>query len=168
MFGLGVQNETGQRLTEFCQENTLVIANTLFQQPKRWLHTRTSPYDQHQNQTDYILCSWKWSSIQLLKHWAFLTAQQIKNPPAMQETKGGTGSILGSGRSPGGGNGNPLQYSCLKNPMDIGIWQATVQRTAKESDKTEYTCVIHYTVSKNKTWSLMWLRSWAPYCKIQS
>ena len=101
MFGLGVQNEIGQRLTEFCQENTLVIANTLFQQPKRWLHTRTSPDDQHQNQTDYILCSWKWSSIELLKHWASLTAQQIKNPPAMQETKGGTGSILGSGRSRG-------------------------------------------------------------------
>ena len=42
-FGLGVQNEVGQRLTEFCQENTLVIANTLFQQHKRPLHTWTSP-----------------------------------------------------------------------------------------------------------------------------
>ena len=41
-FGLGVQNEAGQRLTEFCQENTLVIANTLFQQHKRPLYTRTS------------------------------------------------------------------------------------------------------------------------------
>ena len=42
-FGLGVQNEAGQRLTEFCQENTLVIANTLFQQHKRQLYTWTSP-----------------------------------------------------------------------------------------------------------------------------
>ena len=42
-FGLGVQNEAGQRLTEFCQKNTLVIANTLFQEPKRQLYTLTSP-----------------------------------------------------------------------------------------------------------------------------
>ena len=45
-FGLVVQNEAGQRLTEFCQENTLVIANSLFQQHKRRLYTWTSPYDQ--------------------------------------------------------------------------------------------------------------------------
>ena len=56
-FGLGVQNEEGQRLTEFCQENTLVIANSLFQQHKRRLYTWTSPDGQHQNQIDYILCS---------------------------------------------------------------------------------------------------------------
>ena len=56
-FGLGVQNEAGQRLTEFCQENALVIANILFQQRKRRLYTWTSPDGQHQNQTDYILCS---------------------------------------------------------------------------------------------------------------
>ena len=46
-FGLGVQNEAGQRLTEFCQENTLVITNTLFQQPKRRLYTWTTPDGQH-------------------------------------------------------------------------------------------------------------------------
>ena len=46
-FGLGVQNEAGQRLTEFCQENTLVIANILFQQHKRRLYTWTSPDGQH-------------------------------------------------------------------------------------------------------------------------
>ena len=55
-FGLGVQNEEGQRLTEFCQENALVIANTLFQQHKRRLYTWTSPDGQYQNQIDYILC----------------------------------------------------------------------------------------------------------------
>ena len=56
-FGLGVQNEAGQRLTEFCQENALVIANTLFQQCKRRLSTWTSPDSQYQNQIDNILCS---------------------------------------------------------------------------------------------------------------
>ena len=56
-FGLGVQNEAGQRLTEFCKENALVIANTLFQQHKRRLYTWTSPDGQHQNQIDYIFCS---------------------------------------------------------------------------------------------------------------
>ena len=55
-FGLGVQNEAGQRLTEFCQENTLVIANTLFQQYKRRLYTWTSPDGQYQNQIAYTLC----------------------------------------------------------------------------------------------------------------
>ena len=47
------------------------------------------------------------------------------------------GSIPGLGRSPGKGNGNPLQYSCLKNPIDGGAWKPTVQRIAKESDMTE-------------------------------
>jgi len=67
-FGLGVQNEAGQRLKEFCQENALVIANTLFQQHKRRLHTWTSPDGQYRNQIDYILCSQRWrSSIQPAK-----------------------------------------------------------------------------------------------------
>ena len=62
-FGLGVQNEAGQRLTEFYQENALVIANTPFQQQKRRLYTWTLPDVQTstpgitRNQTDYILCS---------------------------------------------------------------------------------------------------------------
>ena len=54
-------------------------------------------------------------------------AQRVKTPPAMQETL----KIPGSGRSPGGGNGKPLQYACLENPMDGGAWKATVQRVAK-------------------------------------
>ena len=61
-FGLGVQNEAGQRLIEFCQENTLVIANTLFQQHKQRLYTWTSPDGQYRNQIDYILCSQRWRS----------------------------------------------------------------------------------------------------------
>ena len=56
-FGFGMQNEAGQRLIEFCQENALVIANTLFQQHRRRRYTWTSLAGQHQNQIDYILCS---------------------------------------------------------------------------------------------------------------
>ena len=67
-FGLGIQNEVGQRLVEFCKENALVIANTLFQQHKRGLYMWTSPDGQHQNQTYYILCSQRGiSSIQSAK-----------------------------------------------------------------------------------------------------
>ena len=56
-FSLGVQNEAGQRLIKFCQENTLVIANTVFQQHKRKLYTWTSPDGQYRNQIDYIICN---------------------------------------------------------------------------------------------------------------
>ena len=67
-FGLGIWNEAGQRLIGFCQENALVIANTLFQKNKRRLYTWTSPDGQHQNQIDYIFCSKRWrSSIQSTK-----------------------------------------------------------------------------------------------------
>ena len=59
---------------------------------------------------------------------ASLVAQTVKNVPA---NAGDAGLIPGSGRSPGGGNGNPLQYSCLENPMDRGAWRATVHGVAK-------------------------------------
>ena len=79
-FGLGVQSEAGQRLTEFCQEKALVIANTLFQQHKKRLYTWTSSDGQHQNWIDYILCSQRWrSSIQLEKQDRELTVAQIMN-----------------------------------------------------------------------------------------
>ena len=67
-FGLGVQNKASQRLTEFFQENALVLANTLFQQHKRRLYTWTSSDGQYRNQIDCILCSQRWrSSIQSAK-----------------------------------------------------------------------------------------------------
>ena len=80
-FGLGARNEAGQRLIEFCQENALVIANTLFQQQhKRSLYTWTSPEGQYKNQMDYILCSQRWgSSIQSAKQDLELTVVQIMN-----------------------------------------------------------------------------------------
>ena len=60
----------------------------------------------------------------------------VKNPPANVRGIKDVGSIPGSGRSPGEGNGNPLQYSCLENPVDRGAWRATVHGAA-ESDMTE-------------------------------
>ena len=55
----------------------------------------------------------------------------VKNLPANAGDAGNASSIPGLGRSPGGGNGNSLQYSCLENPMDRGAWQATVHEVAK-------------------------------------
>ena len=60
--------------------------------------------------------------------WGFPDGSVVKNPPA---NAGDTSSIPGSGRSPGGGNSNPLQYSCLGNPMDRGAWQTIVHGVAK-------------------------------------
>ena len=54
----------------------------------------------------------------------------LKNPPANAGDAGDVGLILGSGTFPGGGNGNPLQYSCLENPMDGGAWRATLHGVA--------------------------------------
>ena len=76
-----MQNEAEQTLIEFCQENALVIANTLFQQHKRRLYTWTSPDDQDQNQIDYILCSQRWrSSIQSTKQDQELYKKDLHDP----------------------------------------------------------------------------------------
>ena len=63
----------------------------------------------------------------------------VKNPHVIAGNTRDLGSIPGSGRSPGGGHGNPLQYSCLENSMDRGAWQAMVHRVNKELDMTEVT-----------------------------
>ena len=60
----------------------------------------------------------------------------VKNMHVNTGDAGNMGSIPGLGKSPGGGTGNPLQYSCLENPMDRGAWQATVQ-SQKELDPTQ-------------------------------
>ena len=62
--------------------------------------------------------------------WGFPVAQWLSNPPANTGAAGDVGSIPGSGGSPGGGNGNPLQYSCLKNPRDGRAWWAVVYGAA--------------------------------------
>ena len=58
-------------------------------------------------------------------------AQWIKNPPAVHQTQADVGSIPGAGRSPEGGHSNPLQYSCLENPMDRGAWLVAVHGVTK-------------------------------------
>ena len=63
----------------------------------------------------------------------------VKNSPANAGDLRDVDSIIRLGRSPGGGHGNPLQYSCLKSPMDRGAWRATVPQGGKESDMTEAT-----------------------------
>ena len=79
-FGLGVHNEAGQRVTEFCQERALVTPNTLFQQHKRRLSSWTSPDGQYQNQIDHILCSQRGKALySQQKQDQELTVAQIMN-----------------------------------------------------------------------------------------
>ena len=66
-------------------------------------------------------------------------ARMLKNLPNNAGNATDLGSDPGSGRSPGGGHGNPLQYSCLENPMDRGAWRAAVHGVGKESNMTEVT-----------------------------
>ena len=63
--------------------------------------------------------------------WASQVALEINDPPVNVGDARDTGSIPGSGRSPGGRHGNPLQYSCLENPMDREAWWSIVHRVAK-------------------------------------
>ena len=70
------------------------------------------------------------------KELGFPGGSVVKNLPAKTEDERNSGSTPGSGISPGEGNGNPLQYSCLENPMDRGAWRATVTGVEKDSDMT--------------------------------
>ena len=83
-------------------------------------------------------------------YWASLVAQRLKHLPAMWET---WVRSLGQEDSPGEGNGNPLQYSCLENPMDRGAWQATVHRVTKSRTRlSDFTF----------TYTSYWRRKWQP------
>ena len=82
----------------------------------------------------YQLSCWSFSILPAYligKTLAHPSGAVVKNPPAKAGDARGSDSIPGLGKSPGGGNGNPLQYSCLKNPMDRGAWQAIVHGVAK-------------------------------------
>ena len=72
--------------------------------------------------------------IEAISEGGFPVAQWVKNLPANAGDTGDAGSIPGSGRSPGGGKGNLLQYPCLENAIDRGAWQARVQRVTKRHD----------------------------------
>ena len=69
--------------------------------------------------------------IYIFNFWASKLAHMVKNLPANARVVGDVGLVPGLGRSPGGGNGNPLQYFCLKKPMDRGAWCATVHEVAE-------------------------------------
>ena len=77
-------------------------------------------------------------------------AQLVKNPPVNAWATGDAGSIPGWGRLPGGGHGNPLQHSCLENPMDRGAWLATVHGVAKSLTQLKsvsmHSCVVNMTI----------------------
>ena len=108
--------------------------------PVSWIGRRILYHLSHQGRlqlvfTKYLFCSKSGTNDDLFLVPTFKRASQVaqwvKNPPA---NAGGTGDlilILGLERSPGGGYGNPLQYSCLENPMNRGVWWATVQRATK-------------------------------------
>ena len=93
----------------------------------------------------------------------------VKNLPA---NAGDSGSIPGSGRSPGEGNGNPLQYSCLGNPMDRGAWRATVYGVVKESDmaKHKHAVLAEVTLIKvvricSRVWVILAMETYSPLNK---
>ena len=88
----------------------------------------------------------------------------VKNLPA---DAGNVGSIPGSGRSPGEGNGNPLQYSCLENPMDRGAWWASVHGVAESRARlSDFTFTFHFnalekamaTHSSTLAWRIAWMQ----------
>ena len=73
-----------------------------------------------------------------------LVVLMVKNPPANAGDTGDAAWIPELGRSPGGGHGNPLQYSCLENPMDRGAWWATVREVAKSQTRLCDLAWVHY------------------------
>ena len=75
----------------------------------------------------------------------FQVALVEKNPPANAGDARDMGSVPGLGRSPGEGNGNPPQYSCLENPMDAGAWKATVHGVAKSQTRMNDFTSLHFT-----------------------
>ena len=83
----------------------------------------------------------------------------VKNPPAGAGDVRDTGSIPGLKRFPGGGHGNPLQYSCLKNSMDRGAWQAIIHRVAKSWTQLKR-------LSTHTPYTLHWLFFTSPVCDL--
>ena len=108
--------------------------------PSLFLHQLSSPdnaaYDCYWGESDIFIL---WNRIIYIFPNNFesfyLVTQTIRNLPVMPETR--AWSLDQSGRSPGEGNGNPLQYSCLENSMDRGAWRASVHGIVKASDTTE-------------------------------
>ena len=87
----------------------------------------------------------------------FPSGSVVENPPASTGDTGDVGSIPGWGRSPGGGNGNPLQYSCLKHPMHRRVWWATVHRLQRVGHNYahthKYTICLYSPISAPDHWN---------------
>ena len=106
-------------------------------------------------------------------YWASQVALVVKNLPANAGNLSDSGSVPGSGRSPGEGNGNPLQYSGLGNPMDRGAWQATIHGIAKSQTRLSI-WAYHWTVygdyrlglgrSRGGGFLLMFFHTFAVFC----
>ena len=105
------------------------------QQEKQHLTMKSVPLKEKRGQGSCNTDPFR-SSTRCQSKWASQVALVVKNPLTNTGDVRDASSIPGSGRSPGGGHGNPLQYSCLENPMDRGAWRATV-RGITESDRTE-------------------------------
>ena len=85
----------------------------------------------------------------------------VKNPPANAGDAGAAGLTSGSGRSPGEGNGNPLQYSCLGNPMDGGAWWAAVHGVAKSRRRlSDFTVTFHFPALEKEMATLSSVLAW--------
>ena len=145
VIGLGVQNEAGQRLTVLPRE-----CNGHSKHPLPTTQGMTVYMDITRcsivNQIDYIICSQRWrsskqsaktrpgadcgSDLELLIAKFRLKLKKVGKTTESAYNSGDLGLIPGSGRSPGEGNGNPLQYSCLENTMDRD-WQTTIHGVAK-------------------------------------
>ena len=112
MIGLSIYLALVDKVQQFSEENKMI-------------------YSRSENER----CSLSFSALNIVRLLCFrasLVAQRLKRLPAMRETRvRSLGPVPGLGRSPGEGNGNPLQYSCLENSMDRGAWRATVYGVAK-------------------------------------
>ena len=114
-----------------------------------WEKEREGPTDRERDspfmsKTTWFKCDTFWKH---LYKFGFPGGSDSKESACNAED---SGSILGLGRSPGEGNGNPLQYPCLENSMDRGVWWATVHGVPKESDMTErLTLSLSYQFSKH-------------------
>ena len=118
----------------------------------------------------YSVCLWKYLSIICIYIYAVVLPYLgfPDGPPVNAGDVRDDGSIPGSKRCPGGGHGNPLQYSCLKNPMDRGPWWATVNRVAKSWSQLKWLSVhslIHcgYVKKKKNQWMPKTMSSTKPY-----
>ena len=95
----------------------------------------------HFKHADLFFVNYVWT--QLLNFKKMKVALVVKNPPASAGDIRDAGSIPGSGRSPGGEHGNPLQYSCLENPKDRGAWRALVHGVSKISTQLKWFSTQH-------------------------